>query len=272
MLIEGLPQAFKCPLEFLLNGALNDSDRKKVARVELIRGQIESRASWFDVVNRDGKVSALTSAQIAHSVSVNREWGTFLYLCSKSFKAQTILELGGCVGISGCYLASSEHCERFITVEASPNLVSVARTNIQQVFAGAVVVNALFDDALDQIFPTLLNGLDLVYIDGHHKFEPTLHYFRRVEPYLNESSLVVFDDIHLSEEMLRAWQVVKELKGFRYTIGAGRFGVCFWEGGSVVPVNYDLGPYLGWLWRVSTQTRSWFFYRPTRSKNASGCT
>jgi predicted O-methyltransferase YrrM len=251
MLGDGLPQAFKYPLGFLFNEPLNESDHQKVARVELIREAVGSQAGSFDVVNRDGKVCALTSAQIAKRVSVNAEWGTFLYLCSDSFRTQTILELGGCAGISGCYLASSEYCERFITVEASTSLASLARANIRQVSAGSEVVNAFFDDALDQILPTLVRGLDLVYIDGHHKYESTLRYLRRVEPYLNKSGLVVFDDIHLSEEMLRAWQFLKTLKGFRYTIDAGRFGVCFWEGGSSIPINYDLCPYLGWLWKVS---------------------
>lgn len=253
MLRDGLPQPFQYPLGFLFNQPLHHSDRQKVSRVELIREAVESQGSAFEVVNRDGKVCSLTASKIAHGVSVTPEWGTFLYLCSESFLARTILELGGCAGISGCYLASSDHCERFITVEASPDLASLARANVDKVSTVAEVIHAFFDDALDHVLPTLMKGLDLVYIDGHHKYEPTLHYFDRLQPYLNESGLVVFDDIHLSEDMLRAWEVMKRLKGFRYTIDTGRFGVCFWDGAAAVPVNYNLCPYLGWLWKVSPQ-------------------
>lgn len=251
MLSDGLPQSFGYPLEFLFKHSLRQPDCEKVVRVERIRSAVESQARGFEVINRDGKVCPLTAAQIAHQVSVDSEWGTFLYLCSASFRARTILELGGCAGISGCYLASSEYCERFITVEASPQLAALARSNIHQISAEAEIVNARFDEALDQILPTLVRGLDLVYIDGHHKFEPTLRYFRRVAPYLNTSALVVFDDIHLSEEMLKAWQLLKTMKGVRYAIDAGRFGLTFWAGDSSIPVNYDLSRYLGWLWKVS---------------------
>ena len=251
MLGDGLPQAFASPLQFLFKHSLSPSDGKKVDTIEQIRKAVESETRVFEVIDRNGKVSPLTAAQIARQVSVDSEWGTFLYLCSTSFRARTILELGGCAGISGCYLASSEYCERFITVEASPELAALARMNIHQVSGEAQVVNARFDDALDQILPTLARGLDLVYIDGHHKFEPTLHYFRRVERHLNQSGLVVFDDIHLSEEMYRAWQVLRTMQGVRYTIDAGRFGLFFWDGRSTTPVNYDLSQYLGWLWKVS---------------------
>jgi predicted O-methyltransferase YrrM len=241
----GLPPPFRHPLEFLFDRRLSHAEQQVVNRVESLRRAVARQACSFEVVNRDGKVCRLTASQIAHAVSVNLEWGAFLYLCSQSFRARVILELGGCAGISGCYLASSEYCERFITVEASPNLASLARANICQVSDKAEVVNALFDDALDGILPTISGGIDLAFIDGHHKYETTLHYFSRLERHLNEGALVVFDDIHLSEGMWRAWQVLRRRAGFAYTVGAGRFGICLWDGSSLTPVNYNLCPYLG---------------------------
>jgi predicted O-methyltransferase YrrM len=256
MLGNGLPPHFQHPLEFLFDRRLTQAERQQVSRVESIREAVDRQPRSFEVVNRDGHVCRLTASQIAHRVSVNPEWGTFLYLCAQAVRARTILELGSCAGISGCYMASSEYCERFITVEASPDLASLARANICQVSHQAEVVNALFDDALDKIRPTLGAGVDLAYIDGHHKYEPTLHYLRRLEPHLNTGALVVFDDVHLSKEMWQAWQVLKGRKGFSHTIDAGRFGVCVWDGLSLIPVNHDLGPYLGWLWKVSPRRKS----------------
>jgi predicted O-methyltransferase YrrM len=251
MLGDGLPQAFQYPLEFLFFKSLSQADHQVVSKIESIREAVARQSSSFELTNRDGKLYQLSASQIAHQVSVNSEWGTFLYLCSRSFRARTILELGSCVGISGCYLASSEYCERLITVEASPESASLARTNISQVSHHAEVVNALFDDALDSILPTLEGGIDLAFIDGHHKYEPTLHYFQRLEPHLNKSALVIFDDIHLSEGMWQAWQVLKGREGFASTIDAGRFGLCIWDGPSSIPSTYNLAPYLGWLWKVS---------------------
>jgi predicted O-methyltransferase YrrM len=243
----GLPLPFRRPLEFLFDNRLSHAERQAVNRVKSIRQAVARQGRSFEVVNREGKHRQLTASQIAHTVSVNPEWGTFLYLCAQSFGARTILELGGCAGISGCYLASSEHCERFITVEASPDLASLAGANIRQVSDKAEVVNALFDDALDGILPAVGGGIDLAFIDGHHKYETTLHYFGRLERHLNKGALLIFDDIHLSKGMWRAWQALKRRAGFAYTVGAGRFGICLWDGSSSTPVSYNLCPYFGCL-------------------------
>src|SRR5215210_1798136 len=107
---DGLPRAFERPLEFLFDGRLSQVEQQAACRVESIRQTVAGRTSPFEVVNRDGKVCQLTPSQIAHGVSISLEWGIFLYLCSQSFRARTVLELGSCAGISGCYLASSEYC------------------------------------------------------------------------------------------------------------------------------------------------------------------
>jgi predicted O-methyltransferase YrrM len=249
MLEQGLPPALRHPLSSLFNQPLSQAERQAVSKVESIRDEIARQAGSFAVVNRDGDVRRLSSSEIAHKVSVTREWGAFLYLCSEAVRARTILELGSCAGISGCYLAASESCERFITIEASPDLASLARAHISQISDRAEVVNGLFDDALERVLPTLRDGLDLAYIDGHHKPEPTLGYLRRLTPHLNEGALVIFDDVHLSEGMSQAWQVIERRGGFSHTIDAGRFGVCSWDGRAPVPVNHDLALYLGWLRR-----------------------
>ncbi|HEX7176362.1 MAG TPA: class I SAM-dependent methyltransferase [Pyrinomonadaceae bacterium] len=251
MLGDGLPRPLQHPLEFLFDKRLSHAEQQAVWRVESIRQTVARRAGSFEAFNRDGKALRVSAPQIARTISVTPEGGTFLYLCSESFRARTILELGGCAGISGCYLASSKYCERFITVEASPDLASLAGANLSLVSSRAEVVNAFFDDALDKILPTFGDGLDLAYIDGHHKYETTLHYFRRLKPHLNIGGLIVFDDIHLSEGMRQAWQVLKGHEGFAYTVGAGRFGIGLWDGSSTEPVHYNLCPYFGCLRKVS---------------------
>ncbi|HEX2092346.1 MAG TPA: class I SAM-dependent methyltransferase [Longimicrobiaceae bacterium] len=250
MLADGLPAPFRRPLGFLFGRPLEPAERQVAHQVERIRETVAREPCVFRVVNRDGEVRPLTASQLARSVSINREWGTFLHLCSRSFGARTLLELGGGAGISGCYLASAEHCERFVTVEGSPDLAALASANLRQVSGAAEVVNARFDDALDRLLPTFGGGIDLAYIDGHHTYEATLHYLGRLEPYLSRGALVVFDDIRLSRGMWRAWRVVEGREGFACTVDAGRFGLAVWAGSAATPVSYDLSLYLGFLRRA----------------------
>jgi predicted O-methyltransferase YrrM len=251
MLEGGLPQPLQTPLEFLFAKGLSPEARRAVERVESIRSAVAQQMRSFEVVNPHNSDPQRTAAQIAHRSSVTFVWGTFLYLCAESFRSRTILELGSCAGISGCYLASSRYCTKFITVEGSASLAPLAKSNIERISDRGEVVNALFDDALDQILPTLGGGVDLAYIDGHHEYEATLHYFRRLQSHLNKGALVVIDDIHWSDGMWRAWQVLRGQEGVGYTIDAGRFGICLWEGDPTRPVHYDLRRYVGWPRKVN---------------------
>lgn len=248
----GLPRPFKLPIEFLFTKRPGRDGRLAARRVELIRAALAGERRLFEVANPDGDDPRRTAAQIAHRSSVTEEWGTFLYLCAESFKPRTILELGSCAGISGCYLASANCFTKFITVEGSSSLAQLAESNLGQISDRVEVVHASFNDALGRLVQTLAAGIDLAYIDGHHEYAATLHYFRRLRPSLNTGALLIFDDIHWSSGMWRAWQVLRGHEGFAHTIDVGRFGICLWEGDSAVPVHYDLSPYLGWLRRVSS--------------------
>jgi predicted O-methyltransferase YrrM len=135
--------------------------------------------------------------------------------------AKTILELGTGAGISGCYLASGKHCHRFITVEGSPERARLAKVNLSRIGANVELVNASFDEALNQICPTLSEGLDLVYIDGNKDKLANLHYFERIIPHLNPGCVVVFDDIHWSSEMRETWRTLCQWKGLTYAIRSG---------------------------------------------------
>ncbi|MBV9772480.1 MAG: class I SAM-dependent methyltransferase [Gemmatimonadetes bacterium] len=252
MLADGLPAQLRRPLEFLFDGRLEPAERQVVDGVERIREAVARDPRGFRVVNRDGVVHPLTASQVAHRASINREWGTFLHLCSRSFGARTILELGGCAGISGCYLTASERCERFVTVEGSAELAALAAENLGRLSDRAEVVNSLFDDALDRLLPTFRDGIGLAYLDGHHKYEATLHYLERLEPYLGGGALVVFDDIRLSRGMWKAWRTVEGREGFAATVDAGRFGLAVWAGSTTTPVSHDLSLPLGFLRGVYT--------------------
>jgi predicted O-methyltransferase YrrM len=178
--------------------------------------------------------------QVAQVSSVLPQWGAFLHLCANATGARTILELGAGVGISGCYLASGKNCQRFISVEGSPERAKLAKAHLCQIAHNVELVNASFDEALDRILPSLREGIDMAYIDGNKDKLANLRYFERITPYLNPGCVVVFDDIHWSPEMRGVWRMLRQRKGLSYAINAGRFGVCVWDGGEVQPRTCDL--------------------------------
>lgn len=265
MLEEGLPERLCMPLLFLLTKTVSQEDRLIVDKIEAIRSELSNRKEVNVLVYpspdpgpamisspivrpRPGEPGMVSLTRIATTSSVSRYWGTFLYLCANANRARTILEMGSCAGISGCYVASGKYCNRFITIEGSPDLAMLADSNIRQVANNVVVVNALFDDGLDNILPTLGDGLDMVYMDGHHEKIATLHYFERLIPHLNAGSIALLDDINWTPDMWEAWQTLGQWKAMSCTINLGRFGLCVCNESTTQPRNFDLSMFTE-LWR-----------------------
>ena len=260
MLANGAPEYLNGPLRYLLGDPPSQQDRRRIERVEAIRSQFLDRkgverllSAPLELNGRSLKVDLSTvesqkiiSGWTARISSVRQYWGSFLCLLASAARSKAILELGSCIGISGSYLASAESCEDFTTVEQSPLLASLATMNIHQVARDARIWNTSFDDALDQLLPSLKGKFDLVYIDGHHEKEPTLHYTNRLLPHLKEGGLFVFDDIHWTSGMLEAWQAITRKPGLSLTLDLGRFGIGIRDTQSARPKSYDLSLYTRW--------------------------
>ena len=71
------------------------------------------------------------------------------------------------------------------------------------------------------------NQLIFAFLDGNHRKEPTERYFRELLPYLNNDSILVFDDIHWSKEMEEAWATIIEHEAIRCSIDLFFFGIAF---------------------------------------------
>lgn len=260
---NGLPEQLSEPLSFLFGRALSEEDQKVSGQVEAIRQAIANNRTNYKPVSSGFDISR-TSTETAFVSSVTQEWGIFLYLCAKSFRAQTILELGGSAGISGAYLASAPTCRSFTTIEGSPNLAKMAEQNISRVARNCKVVTGLFADVLKETLAGIHEKIDLVYIDGPKEYEPIVEYLDKILTKLNSHGLVIFDDIHWSPEMWRMWQTVCRWPGFAYAINAGRFGLGLWQGGSGQPISADFSVLTGWL-RVKRGYDSLRDTRPRRS-------
>ena len=81
--------------------------------------------------------------------------------------------------------------------------------------------NGWLNGNFDDILPGLLldtPGVDLGFVDGNHRLQPTINYFQQFLSQSHNNTILVFDDIHWSREMEEAWLTIKQHPQVRCTI------------------------------------------------------
>jgi predicted O-methyltransferase YrrM len=162
---------------------------------------------------------------IARNAAKSKKFGQLLFRIARYYKPAIILELGTSLGITSSYLSVAVPQSKLVTVEGSGEIARVARENFQKLeLRNISLVEGNFDEQLPVILSDL-KAVDLAFIDGNHRKEPTERYFQQLLPKLHNNSLLIFDDIHWSEGMEAAWKSIGEHPDVRCTIDLFFIGI-----------------------------------------------
>ena len=164
---------------------------------------------------------------IAASSLKKKKYAQLLFRIAKYFDAKTIVELGTSFGITTCYLAAANQDSRVYTFEGSSNIAAIAQNNFDK--AGLKNIE-LIKGNFEKTLPSLNNKIeivDLLFIDGNHRKNPTLEYFELFLKKSSPGSIFIFDDIHWSEEMEEAWEIIKSHPAVTLSIDLFFIGMVF---------------------------------------------
>jgi len=195
----------------VLNDTHEYPDYRTIAELRWLLRQIPDVLEIEDM----GAGSALQTIRqrsigdIARYAAKPARLGELLYRVAARYRPSTIVELGTSLGLSAAYLASGSPQARMWTLEGAGAVADIAATNLRSLGLSQVeVVRGHFDQTL----PGVLNRtgpVDLAFIDGNHRKEPTLRYFNALMIRASSCSVLIFDDIHWSREMEEAWTLVR---------------------------------------------------------------
>lgn len=150
-----------------------------------------------------------------------------IHRLAADMKPRNIIELGTCLGITTSYLAKAASEARIISIEGCPQTAAIARENLLKLNAqNTEVLVGNFDELLPEVISEL-STLDFVFIDGNHRKEATLNYFKWCLPRLSENSMIIFDDIYWSRGMKEAWEQIKSYPDVTVTIDLFWIGLVF---------------------------------------------
>ena len=114
-------------------------------------------------------------------------------------------------------------------MEGAKAVAEVAKRNFEKLgLKNIELIEGNFDETL---LPTIqkMVTVDMAFVDGNHRYEPTVRYFKELLPALHEYSILVFDDIHWSKEMEQAWEEIKQYPSVTLSIDLFFIGLVFFR-------------------------------------------
>ncbi len=136
------------------------------------------------------------------------KYGRMIFRLIKHFNPQQIVETGTSLGIGTAYLAKANPAAQVFTCEGCPESAKIAQQNFNSLQLNNV---KLFTGDFSTSLPHALNQitrLDFAVFDGNHRQQATIDYFTACLPYIQNNTVFIFDDIHWSKEMEKAWQKI----------------------------------------------------------------
>ncbi len=194
----------------------------------------------FGAGSRLRKTNQRTVSEIAHSSLKPQKYSQLLFRMINHYHSQNILELGTSLGITSSYLASAKADAMVHTMEGSTEIAAIAKSNFEKLqLKNIQVITGNFDDKLP-VFLATQNKLDFIFIDGNHRLKPTLSYFEMLIKKTDENSILIFDDIHWSEEMELAWKEIQNHPLVTVTIDLFFIGIVFFRKENIVKQHFQI--------------------------------
>ena len=164
---------------------------------------------------------------IAKNSSKNKKFGDLLYRIVKHFKPAEIFELGTSFGISTLYLSKANSNSRITTFEGCEESAKIALENFKKLDCANIdtIIGEFKQNFSKKL--TEKNKINMVFIDGNHSENATIKYFEESIKHSDQKTILIFDDIHWSSGMEKAWDYIKKSQKTRITVDLFFIGLVF---------------------------------------------
>ena len=161
-------------------------------------------------------------SQIIKTSSSKGKYGKLLFQLSSKFEPKEVLELGTSLGFGTINLFEGFKNTKITTVEADPETFNRVKQAFKEFNYSINCVNDTFENYLSQLTSA---NFDIVFIDGHHDGKALLKYLEMLEPFTNEKTIYILDDIRWSSDMLKAWNNILNSNKYNTSIDLFRMGI-----------------------------------------------
>jgi predicted O-methyltransferase YrrM len=177
---------------------------------------------------------------IVRSALKPKKFGQLMFRMVDFYHLNTIVELGTSLGITTSYLASGNALGKVYTFEGAGEVAQIAIENFQYLELNNIeLIEGNFDEKLPNQLEHI-ETIDLAFVDGNHRKQPTIHYFEQLLKKADKNSIFIFDDIHWSEEMEEAWKYIQQHSSVTLTIDLFFIGIVFFRNEQKVQQHFSI--------------------------------
>jgi predicted O-methyltransferase YrrM len=168
-------------------------------------------------------------SDIARNAGRNDKFGRLLFRIVNKYGCNKIIELGTSMGLGTSYLALANSHGEVVTLEGSQEIAAKAGEHFRELKLNHVKqVVGNFDETYERVLREH-QPIDLIFIDGNHRKEPTIDYFKKSLSAIHNDSILIFDDIHWSQGMREAWDEIARDEHVRLSLDLFYFGIVFFK-------------------------------------------
>lgn len=183
----------------------------------------------FDIRSGSSKVDQRTVSAMMKQAYISPKFAQLLFRIVDHYGSEYLLELGTSVGITSAYLAMANPSATLTTMEASTANAAVAKENFQKLGIRNI---RMIEGNYDHSLPHWLENhprIDFVFIHGNRGYTATMSYFHQILDHTHEYSILIFDSIHQSAEMEKAWYEIQIQPSVTLTIDLFFMGLVFFR-------------------------------------------
>ena len=183
----------------------------------------------FGAGSRVFKSNTRQISKIAQTAGISPKRAELLYRIVNYFQPETILEIGTSLGLATSALSLGNPNSKITTLEGCPQTSGVAQKQYAKFKLNNIETVVT---EFTEYFKNCLRNTEhcqLIYFDGNHSKQATLDYFELLLPTITNETVWIFDDIHWSDGMEEAWEIIKNHPKVTVTIDIFQWGLVFFR-------------------------------------------
>lgn len=203
-------------------------------KIEAKRKLLQQSKQVLDVLDLGAGSSAgnknqRTVSSIAKRAAKPSKFARLFYRIIRYYQIDSVLELGTSLGLTTRYLSIAEPQRGVISIEGAPAIANFTSQSLAgEGMRNTTILTGDFKDHLPSVLASM-KGSKLVFFDGNHQYQPTLDYFNASLEVIDEADILIFDDIHWSKDMEKAWSEIRNNEKVSCTIDLFFIGIVFFR-------------------------------------------